>query len=532
MKKQHAILSFLFLVPAFLFGQVKFSKDFKVTTATPFEVVDGKSKEYFPDGNGNTISVKTDGELVTIQRLSVDGMKEISRKQYKDFPEYTDIQNVLRTGNKLYYIYTTYSKKDEIFSAFSREVDMSNGTFKSPVALFKTGGPIVRGSMTENIGIWGMQGGPHLNVLSSFDGSKVLINYRRKPLNKKDSENYDILGFYVFDSAMSKVWGEEVKMPHTEADMNNLAYSVTKDGVAHMLAYIKGSKEFEMINIDNGDLKTHRLDVDGDLVFQSFTLQEDPSGNLVCSGYYAQGLDVKVSWTGNAALSYNINGIKHFKVDKNGKTLDSFDYEFPVALINQYESERTKEKNEDRDQKGKAGIADLKMRDVIVNPDGSTVFVGEQYFLRTSGYGSNQSTSYNYADVIVSKVDKSGKLMWHKKLPKTQVGSAGKGGMGIKFIQAKDACYVLYLDNVKNASIGMDQVPVKHLDGKGGFLSAYKLDNTTGDVTKHTIFDITDVKGIEAFQFNTSRIFDVSSNIFMLEVYMKGKKDTMIKMEL
>ena len=46
----------------------------------------------------------------------------------------------------------------------------------------------------------------------------------------------------------------------------------------------------------------------------------------------------------------------------------------------------------------------------------------------------------------------------------------------------------------------MDEVPSKHEDGKGGYLTAYKIDDVTGAIEKHSIFDITDIKGTEAYQ--------------------------------
>ena len=44
--------------------------------------------------------------------------------------------------------------------------------------------------------------------------------------------------------------------------------------------------------------------------------------------------------------------------------------------------------------------------------------------------------------------------------------------------------------------------------------------------------DLRNVKGREVFQFQTSRIFKAEDGKFMVEVYMKGKKDAMIKIEV
>jgi hypothetical protein len=92
----------------------------------------------------------------------------------------------------------------------------------------------------------------------------------------------------------------------------------------------------------------------------------------------------------------------------------------------------------------------------------------------------------------------------------------------------------LYMDHEKNTNPNYlnGGAPEKYKDGKGGYLMAYKIDDATGNTERHTIADIKDIKGTEAFQFKTSRIFDAADNTFLLEVYIKGKEDTLIKMVL
>lgn len=530
------VRSFLMLVtlfaPAIVLGQVKFSKEFKIKVSEPYKVVDARSKEYFGDDAGHIVTVKTDDELVVIQKFNVSDGKEISRKEYKDQPDKSEVQSVFKIGSKLFYIYTV-AKKDDIFEVYSREVDMKQGSFLAPKMIFASKGDLARSEAKETIGVWGMQKGPFLTVFTSFDQSKVLVNYRRIPLSRKDAINKDILGFYVFDESMKKIWGDEVTMPHTEKEMNNLAFSVTKDGNAHMLAYLNEEKAFELINITAPNtLTTKKIDLDGKMLFQRFNVKEDPAGNLVCTGFYAKGIDVKVSWTGSASLSWNIDGLKIFKMDPNGKVLENRDFEFPISMLNQFESKRQQEKNEKREGQGKAGIPDLVLRDVSVDSDGNTTVVGEQHYIRSERTMNGTSTVYFYGDIVATRIDKDGKVVWMKKLPKEQRGSAGRGGMGFRLIQDKSATYFLYLDNKKNAELSEDKPPAAHSDGKGGYFFAYKLENATGNVSKHVLFDTDDLEGEEIFQFNTGRIFEAAPGVFFLESYMKKKQDKMIRMEL
>ncbi|HEY0031467.1 MAG TPA: hypothetical protein VGC65_11955 [Bacteroidia bacterium] len=553
MKNMKLSILVLLLAQTVTFAQVKLSKDFTVTVGTPYQVVDAGNKEYFSDGKGHTISVKTKGKEVTIQRYDIGDMKELSNKMYEDFPPANKVQKILKVGDKLFYVFSSFDKKAKKENLYSREVNMNDGTFEEPKLLFSTAKEVTVSAYGDPAGMsmFGMGIPIRFEVHKSFDNSKILIRYRLKPEEKNDAKNYDVLGFYVFNTKLEKQWGGEVKMPYTEKVMNNLAYGVNKEGKAYMLAYINASKQFELINIGS-DLKTktNKIDIDGKLVFQQLNLVETEDGNMTCIGFYASGMDVMYNWNGGGVTSFNTNGILDFKMDQNGKVLQKYDFEFPIELINQYESKRSKEKNEKREATGKAGINDLKLIDVSVDANGNTTIVGEQQYTRKEMVITEMKNVYYYGDIVATKFDKSGKLLWMKKLPKTQSAVGGdassgmmigagtatppmeKRGMSVRYMKGKDASYILFLDNVKNADLGINDVPERHKDGHGGFLTAYKIDDVTGAIEKHSIFDITDIQGIEAFQFKTSRIFEAADKVFMLEIYAKGKKDSMIKMEL
>ncbi len=425
-------------------------------------------------------------------------------------------------------------KKEKKSQVYAREVNWEDGSFKEAKMLLETSTEVTISRYLEGgTSIFDMVG-IRFESYSSFDNSKLLIRYRTRPKVKDDAKSFDVLGFFVFDTNLSKVWGGEVSMPYTEKQMNNLCYGVGKDGTAYMLAFINESKTIELITVKpNLTVKANKIALDGNLYFQEFKLAETPDGSLIATGYYANGFDYKVSWNGYSSISMNVNGILQIKLNQEGKILEKIDIEFPLELINQYESERSKEKNEKREEKGNAGIADLKMVSLTVNPDGSTLVVGEQQFQRTQGYGSSQQTYYFYQDIIATKFDKKGTVLWQKKLPKQQEGKLGKGGMGIRVIKGKKYDYILFLDNIKNAELSLDKAPARHMDGKGGYLTTYQIDDATGNIQKHPIVNVLDINGIEAFQFKTARIFNATADkIFLLEIYIKGKEDTMVKIEL
>lgn len=535
MKK--TILNFLMLTPLLVFGQVKLSQDFKVSTSTPFPVVDAPSKEYVGMGNGSTISVKTRGELVIVQKFDVKTMKEVQRNEYEDFPKYTKIQSLLKVGDRLYYVFEAFNKKEKTFSVYSREIDTEKGSFKEIKTLFTTKGDVAPTGYKAAGGFWGIGALPKFDVISSFDGSKILIQYRNRPESKNDSKNYDELGFYVFDNTFTKLWGKEVKMPHTEKEMNNLAYAINKDGVVFMLSRINASKSFEVITVSGTEgLKNKQLPVQKDLSFDKFDLRESANGNIIAAGYYANGTETKVDWTGNMSFSRNINGIYVFEIAKDGSIVRDNDYPFSIELIKKYLSNRQKGKADAKEDAGTAGINDLVLRNFVLNDDGSMVIIGEINYTRKELWFTSMEMVTHFGDIVATKIDASGKLVWAEKMPKNQAvlqsNISDLGSLGISYVQGKGAHYILFVDNRKNATLKMDQPAEPHKGGFGGFLTAYKIDDATGKIDKHSILDLTNIEGLKAYQFNVNRIFEAMDKIFMLEVYIKDKQDMMVKMAL
>ena len=533
--KKILLFTVLFFTITVFAQEIQFSKKFNVKAGLPYKVIDAGSKEYFSDGKGHVITVKTDGEEVFIQKINTTTQKEVSRKEYKDFPKYTKVQKVSQFGDRLFYFYAVYDKKNKREAVYVREIDVNDGTFEKPTFLFNTSGPVIPEVSTEDIGFWGYGAGPKFSFYNSFDHNKFMIQYRVKPTTKRDKDSFDKLGFYVFEMKdLSKVWGKEAKMPYTEAKMNNITYTVSSEGNAFMIAYKNEEKKFELLEITNesSSVETNTIDLDGSMYFSKILIKEDSDGHLNCSGYYANGMEITYSWTGGLSSQINVNGILQFSLSKTGKIISDNKIEFPAELINQFESKRAQKKNDKREADGKLGIRDLVLREVIEQEDGNTIVIGEQFYLKVVYNGTRSTTYFYYADIVATKIDKDGNTIWMKKLPKTQKGTRGRGGMSFKYAAKGDNIYLMFLDNVKNLTLGVNDVPKEHQDGRGGFLTAYKIDSETGDVEKQSILDTRDMDGLNAYQFKTSRLLLANENELFLEVYIKGKKDVLVKIGL
>lgn len=533
------LVTSLLIVPSVVFSQ-KLSTDFNVTTSTPYEVVDAGAKEYISLDNGYTISLKMGRGQVTVQKFSVTDMKEVARNSYKDLPDKAFFLDFVKLGNRLFCVFEAFDSKSDCFKVYSREIDTDKGSFLPQQLLLttsrKVANPPFKGDLTRaEIGFAALAAGKKFNFSTSFDQSKFLITYRLVPADKNDAKNYDELGFFVFDGSMTKIWGKEIKMPYVEKQMNNTGFAVGSDGSVKMLITNNVEKNYEILNITApGDIKISKIGVSAKKLVRNMSITESKSGKFVCGGYYANGIELTFNLYNGANTVFNANGLIYLEIGKDGSLLKEKYFDFSKEFIMQNLSDNQKKAVEEREKEGKAGILDLFMTHFAIKEDGTAVFVGECQYMKYEFYnGPSQANVYHFSNAVVIKVNENGELAWMVKLPKNQAGIEGAGQMGIAYMPGTSSDYVAYIDNPKNIALSpTGGVPVAHKDGAGGFLTSYKINNATGALEKHTIFDLKDVKGTECFQFKPWRIVKSAENEFLVETYIKGKKDMMIKIGL
>jgi hypothetical protein len=373
---------------------------------------------------------------------------------------------------------------------------------------------------------------PKFEIKTSLDKSKIMILYRLKPEVKNDSKNKDIMGMFVYDTSLEKIWGEEKTMPYTEKDMDNLNYGVGNKGYIFTLIRNKPEEKYEILAFNQDGMESKDLGISTDMYLHNLKIVETSEGIVRCSGFYANGIEFKVGF-GGGSFVINTDGIFTFTMDGDGNVLSKNKIPFELDFMKKYLSDRQKKKVEKREAEGKGGIIGLQMIDFKMQEDNSFVIVGECQYVSVEPWGTNLSaTVYHYANIVAAKLSENGEIVWIKKLPKNQAGLNGIGGMSLKYMNNLGKHYFLFLDNNKNAQLSSTEVPAAHKDGLGGILVAYIIDDASGDVEKHSLVDLVNVNGKKLYQFNVSRIFEGSDGVLMTESYLKKKQDGLVKMEV
>lgn len=545
MKKK--LFSFILLLMAVTtFAQKQLSKDYSYTVSEPYKVFDADEKLYFAK-DGELMTVKIDKRDVLIQKFRNDSEKPAftGEKLYEDFPKNVQYEDVLEFNDKFYFFYSSWDGGDvEKEQLFAREINFKTGEFVGEgKLLFKVNGKITGsplgsislGFFTPAISI-GVQ--DKFGFLISHDRKQMLIQYRKKPEVKSDVKSYDVIGMNAFEGDLKMVYSNEVKMPYTERRMDNLDYSIDKEGNAYILAKVyhddsnddkksrrdkEANYHIELLRIKAGSKEIVKTKIEiKDKFINEIWLFESPENYMVCAGFYNKGKKAD-----------NADGIMVFKVKKEGDVYDKFIHEIPVEVLNDYVKEKTKKKNIKKDgEEDGVEFKNLVLRDLLVGDDGSIVLTGEQYFSELRSMGRSSYWVYHYNDILITKIDNKGGLAWMKKLPKRQAGTKGQGGMSFKHIAANDSHYVLFLDNVKNYELPLDKIPALHTDGKGGYFTSYKISDIDGSATNSSVFNVRDVEDMTIYQFGIGRIVQSSEDEFIVEVYKKKKEDVMIKIKI
>lgn len=498
----------------------KYSADFECDGSRSYEVIDG-DKTYNVVG-GFAYSIKTEGRDVSIQKFDINEMKEVKRKVYEDFlPKSMNVYGaagnefvVKMKGGRLFYLYSEYKKSDGVVKLKAREVNKENCTFSSnPITLITPSRPATSRPYTFNYGSF--------FIRTSLDSTKLLVSYRLDPIKRNDSQNFDELGYRVFDTDLNEIWADEKTMPYTEKDMNNLNVSVMNNGTVYMLAFITVNRSLEILRISPDGVSTQKVPIIRDMRAPTFKMREDHDGNLICCGFYMDNVNAKLA----EKEGFMANGLYYFEVTPSGEVINLHDSEFPLELIQQYSTEKEKADAAKRADKSVGGFSKLGMVSCTIDPAGGAVVVGERNYICK---GDDLCSS----NVVVMRLNKNGDVVWLRHLPKEQKSYTSWDGLGVKYIRGKDAHYLLFLDNIKNLELALDQNPHLHLDKSGGYLTAFKIDEASGDVERHTLFNSREFKGNVLYQFATDRIFKANDKVFLTEVYIKGKKDIMVKMEL
>jgi hypothetical protein len=397
------------------------------------------------------------------QRIDLDATRNFNSEILADF-----------SNNAYYWIHSDWDKSNGSEQLFFDKINVQSGKITDPNhKMFET--TKIAGSRSVR-GFYSFKTTDKYQYDFDLDRTKLCVSYRLQPELKNDKKNFDKIGFQVFDANMKKVWGNEFTMPYTEAIMDNADFSVDSKGNAYLLAKVyesdsrrerdkstgKPGYHYEIFKFskDNKKIVIIPVSID-DQYIRETTLTENASHEMIISCTYSK-----------KAKGNGTDGIFLATLDKDDKLIKFKNgyYEFPKEELAKFETARKRRKI---DKKDDYEAPNIRVRDIVIEPDGAIFISCEEYnmeissYTTSSGYTRTVRTDY-YDDILAARINAAGNFEWLRKIPKKQKGTSGRGTMGFKLVPDATGYHFLYLDNLKNLNLPDDEAPRQHIDGYGG----------------------------------------------------------------
>lgn len=451
---------------------------------------------FFGNEKDGIVNLSLKKDELNISRFDPKTLTQTAEKTI-ELPELTknfNSETVVDFGGNYYWLHSDWDKSAETEFLYYDKIDVGTGKItvsnKKLIETTKMAGDLAA------TGFYQYKIDNKYRFNYDADNQYVLVSYRLFPEEKNDKKNYDKIGIQVFDTVMNKVWGGEFTMPYTEAIMDNSDFSVDSKGNAYMLAKVYDSEKrkeidketgkagyhYEVLKFTKGNKKIINTSITiDDFFIKEASLIENTAHDMVIACTYSK--KAKSNGTDGVFLALMDQAGKIYKY-KNGY------YEFPLDELEKFESARSKRKME---RKKDYEAPNLKVRNIVVEADGSLFIALEEYYVVTTTYtdsrGHTTTTyTYYYEDILGAKISKAGHFEWLRKMPKKQKGTNGRGTMSYKLVSDASGYYFLFLDNKKNMELEEDEVPKYHMDGFGGQVVVAKIDNG-GVISRELVFD-------------------------------------------
>ena len=414
----------------------------------------------------------------------------------------------------------------------AREIDFAKGVFVAKGKKILTVSEKLAGALTLNLN-HGFRVSDKYDFYFSGDSSLLAVMYRLKPYKHSD-KNYHVIGMHVLDADLNEKWSKKVQMPYTEKAMSNLSYSVDGLGNVYFVSRVfddntKSDEEdtkyqLKIFKVASGSgvISSTEVGVKDKFVQSVWLYEISEKGTMMCAGLYSNRDDKR-----------DTDGIILFRFGQDGTLANLNLIEIPLEVLNQNVKGYDRRKNERKEGEDEAAFSNLKLEQVIKQPDAGLLIVGEKQYMKTRSDANGNTYMTSHADdILVTKVDAYGKLVWMKKLPKRQRSGSSNGGLSYRYFQQSSAHHFLVLDNEKNLDLTETRVPALYIDdGEDGLLTTYEINDKTGNVKKQLILDTRNVNGVELLRFSPTRFVSPLPNTLIFEAYKKKKEDVLIKIE-
>jgi hypothetical protein len=475
------------LLLTIFYSFIGYSQSSTIQLSEPFSY-NSEKKVYYVTDKDNIVSISlTYKNKILFKQWDIKTLKELSFQYEIDTLKIQNI-NVKKIQEKTYLFYSTMNVISGNIEFYGREIDIANLEFNGDSKLLLTS-PFVDNTIYLQL---------------SFDYTSFSLEY------------HDTIHFY--DKNLNK------KTDHMYSSNTNSylsCFSLGENNNIFLKNYWNSpsSMNHELTTIDKIKTKTTVSQIELALTDKKIkTGVTRSNGNQFLSiGFYGNSSNVRPNRT---------DGIFAIKFDKEGKILYNKCYKFTQDILELHNSNNNNY------------FMNLKNTNVNLQKDGSVIIIGEeidyQNFTSTPGSTGFQQTSTipRFSDIIITKIDNYGELIWVKKIAKRQTDGRGQGAKSFYYSMNNDTHSFIYLDHKKNFDLANNKKPVLYRDLKDGDVILYTVNDKTGESTKTILFNTKEFKFIKRVYFDTNRIIKVSPHKVIIDLHIGGGKRILLKVNI
>ena len=242
----------------------------------------------------------------------------------------------------------------------------------------------------------------------------VLYTVEYAPVNAGKPAEY---GVTVLDLNLNERWTRRIELPYKRKLIDIVQHNVYTDGSVRILTKVYRDKRreqrkgvpnweyhFLVFKNDGQEFEDYVLPMK-DKFYTDLVYYYMPNGDIECTGFYSGRNAWDIKGVFSVIIGHENNEIKK-------EQFKPFSEDFVDQVL------------EETDTKKEKTFFSYRIDERIKLPDGSTVFVTEQYHSFTliiqQEFGNKSATDYYFNDIILLKMDAEGNLDWIKSIPKKQ----------------------------------------------------------------------------------------------------------------
>ncbi len=515
----------------FLLSISAFSQD--VQLSNNYEVKEGEKYDRFKiyykkvyNWNNHTFLLNKTTKGFIVQKFDTNTLKEISKTDIKNVfnPKKERIQYLLQMDDKILVFIASKVKKSQILEIIT--ISLEDLEQSSRKELLNTPGKLAETRDRNEY-----QVNEKYQFIKSNDNNTLIIEF--VVIDKKTSQGKLVVN--VFNKDLELVTKKEVNQDGNKnilvadrlLDLDNNYYLLgqiftggTRVAKERLEAYNLALYKLELTS---GSLEQNDIDLGSEQILDEAKLHLSNDNKIKIVGtlrnYSAKdGLII-------GKRKGEPTGLFVLDINDDGQT-DNFTYhKFPVEMLekNLRQKDVKKIKKKDKSKNFDSYFADLKIKRNKQDDKNETLILGEQQFITIEKVKDIHFEKYHFNNILAAKLLPDNSLKWMHKLIKFQNGRY-KSDMSFNDLHYKNEHFVFFRENEKNLGVDQEEVNYAYVSHRGGYLAAYKVDDSSGNVEKDVVYY---PEGTNAFQFLTT----ISENEMLYEQYLK-KENRLVKISI